>query len=67
MLGLFIYRSDNRNVEEVFEIDQASWNNFMYVGCYARDIIKYLRQREVSYAINYEINNNCIIIISIKY
>jgi len=45
---LLIYRSVISNAEEIFEIDQASWNNFMYVGCYARDIIKYLKQREVS-------------------
>jgi len=48
VLVLFYYRSVNSNAEEIFEIDQASWNNFIYVGCYARDIIKYLRQREVS-------------------
>lgn len=43
-----IYRSVNCNEEEIFEIDQNSWNNFMYVGCYARDIFKYLKRREVN-------------------
>jgi len=45
---LLIYRSVNSNAGEIFEIDQASWNNFMYVGCYARDITNYLKQREVN-------------------
>jgi len=32
----------------------------MYVGCYARDIIKYLKQREVNaiFIENYESDNN---------
>lgn len=36
--------------EEVFEIDKANWSDFMYVGCYAREIFKYLKQREVRYS-----------------
>lgn len=46
-----------RNAEEIFEIDQASWNNFMYVGCYARDIIKYLKQREDNFTVTDYISN----------
>lgn len=52
MLILFlIYRSVNskKDDEEVFEIDKTNWNDFLYMGCYARDIFKYLKQREVSY------------------
>ncbi|XP_050527673.1 G2/mitotic-specific cyclin-B3 [Daktulosphaira vitifoliae] len=37
--------------EEIFEIDQTSWNNFVFVGCYARDIFKYLRNREEQFVI----------------
>ncbi|XP_050062252.1 G2/mitotic-specific cyclin-B3 [Aphis gossypii] len=48
--------SVNSNAEEIFEIDQASWNNFIYVGCYARDIIKYLRKREDHFIITDYIN-----------
>ncbi|XP_025198112.1 G2/mitotic-specific cyclin-B3 [Melanaphis sacchari] len=48
--------SVNSNEEEIFEIDQASWNNFIYVGCYARDIMKYLRQREDHFIITDYIN-----------
>jgi len=61
---LLIYRSVNSNAEEIFEIDQSSWNNFMYVGCYARDIIKYLKQREVNtiFIDNYESYNNNVLI-----
>lgn len=46
----FIYRCVAPK-EEVFEIDKTNWNDFVYVGCYARDIFKYLRQREVIYSI----------------
>lgn len=49
-LCCFIYRNiDCTNNDEIFEIDQTNWSDFMYMGCYARDIFKYLRQREVSY------------------
>uniref|UniRef100_A0A2S2NNZ8 G2/mitotic-specific cyclin-B3 n=1 Tax=Schizaphis graminum TaxID=13262 RepID=A0A2S2NNZ8_SCHGA len=49
--------SVNSNAEEIFEIDQSSWNNFIYVGCYARDIIKYLRQREDHFIVTDYISN----------
>ncbi|XP_025418291.1 G2/mitotic-specific cyclin-B3 isoform X1 [Sipha flava] len=45
------------NEDEIFETDQAHWNNFMYVGCYAREIFKYLRQREDQFNVTDYINN----------
>lgn len=48
----FIYRSSINCKDaqiDTFEIDEVNWNNLLYVGCYAREIFEYLRQREVSY------------------
>lgn len=45
---MIFYRSVNNIEDEIFEIDQNSWSNFLYVGCYARDIFKYLKRREVN-------------------
>lgn len=44
----FVYSSINCHDEEIFEIDLTNFNDFIYVGCYARNIFNYLRQREVS-------------------
>lgn len=43
----FIFRSSNNCKGNIFEIDELNWNNFIYVGCYAQDIFKYFRHREV--------------------
>ncbi|XP_050438913.1 G2/mitotic-specific cyclin-B3 isoform X2 [Adelges cooleyi] len=42
---------NSKENEEIFEIDQSSWNNFVYVGCYAKDIFRYLRAREEQFLV----------------